>query len=319
VTEPLAASGGAGLAAALDDASSFPASTSLVFAVSRSSVLTRAGATVAAIAATAALAGCGASDAPPAQPVSGEPVTHIHGLGVDPADRSLLIATHDGLFRAPEGQSAARRIGTSTQDTMGFTVTGPRRYLGSGHPGAQEDGPPQLGLIESRDGGQEWTPVALSGQADFHVLRAAGDRVYGVDSGSGRLLVSEDRGRTWAIGGLSGPALDVAVHPDDDRRLLATTERGLEASSDAGATWRVVGPEIGMLAWSAPDELHLIDPDGTVFASGDEGRTWRQRGELGSAPVALTATGSRLLAAVESGEIRASGDGGRSWRPRAEL
>jgi len=265
------------------------------------------------------VAACGSGDAPPAQPVSSAPVAHIHGLGIDPADRSLLIATHDGLFRAPDGDPAARRVGSSTQDTMGFTVTGPGRYLGSGHPGAQEDGPPQLGLIESRDGGRRWTPVALSGQVDFHVLRAAGDHVYGVDSGTGRLLVSEDRGRTWTPGGLPGPALDVAVDPDDDRRLLATTERGLEASSDAGATWRRVGPVIGMLAWSAADRLHLVDQAGTVAASEYRGRTWRRRGELGSMPVALTSAGPLLFAAVDSGEVRVSGDGGRSWRQRAAL
>jgi hypothetical protein len=37
--------------------------------------------------------------------------------------------------------------------------------------------PPNLGLIESRDGGETWKNVSLLGQADFHVLESAGRRI----------------------------------------------------------------------------------------------------------------------------------------------
>lgn len=267
---------------------------------------------------SALLVGCGRDGAPSAISTSGAPIGHVHGLGVDPADRSLLIATHDGLFRAAEGEAKARRIGRSTQDTMGFTVVGPRRYLGSGHPGLQEDGPPLLGLIESRDGGEDWTPVALSGQVDFHVLRAAGRRVYGVDANSGRLLVSRDRGRSWAAGSLPAPVVDLAVDPEDDRHLFASTEEGLQESANGGATWRERGPGTGLLAWPAPSALRLVERDGSVHTSRD-GRSWGRTGSLGAAPVALAADGERLLAALESGAVRVSEDEGRTWRPRADL
>lgn len=83
---------------------------------------------------------------------------HIHGLGINPADRSLFIATHTGTWRVANGTTKAERVGDNYQDTMGFTVVGPNRFLGSGHP-ATADQPPLLGLIESDDAGKTWEPV----------------------------------------------------------------------------------------------------------------------------------------------------------------
>jgi hypothetical protein len=36
---------------------------------------------------------------------------------------------------------------------MGFTIVGPNRFLGSGHPDLRDDLPPLLGLIESTNRG----------------------------------------------------------------------------------------------------------------------------------------------------------------------
>ena len=49
---------------------------------------------------------------------------HVHGLGINPADGALVIATHTGLLRANPGERQARRVGDLYQDTMGFTVVG---------------------------------------------------------------------------------------------------------------------------------------------------------------------------------------------------
>jgi hypothetical protein len=106
---------------------------------------------------------------------------HVHGLGIDPADNALFIATHTGLFRVGERDSKAVRVGGNHQDTMGFTVVGENRFLGSGHPDLRTDLPPLLGLIESTDGGASWETISLLGEADFHVLRSADERVYGYD------------------------------------------------------------------------------------------------------------------------------------------
>src|SRR5688572_23307408 len=44
---------------------------------------------------------------------------HVHGLGVNPGDGALFIATHTGLYRTSEGSTKAERVGAGYQDTMG--------------------------------------------------------------------------------------------------------------------------------------------------------------------------------------------------------
>ena len=110
-------------------------------------------------------------------PVADPGPVHVHGLGVNPADRALFIATHTGLYRSAEGESTSVRVSDNRQDTMGFAIVDADRFLGSGHPDLREDLPPLLGLIESTDEGRSWEPVSLLGEADFHVLRSAGERV----------------------------------------------------------------------------------------------------------------------------------------------
>lgn len=62
---------------------------------------------------------------------------HVHWLGVDPADGKLYAATHTGLFRVA-GEGEPVRVADRYQDTMGFTVVGPRHFVASGHPGLDD-------------------------------------------------------------------------------------------------------------------------------------------------------------------------------------
>lgn len=243
---------------------------------------------------------------------------HVHGLGVNPNDRALYIATHTGLWRVGPNQTRAERVSDRNQDTMGFTVVGPDLFLGSGHPDLRDELPPLLGLIESRDAGKSWTPISLLGRADFHVLRSNGDRVYGFDATNGRLLFSQDRGRTWTEQSPPGPVLDLAVDPERATHVLASVERGLFESTDDGASWRSVGDAIGLLAWPTRKALYLVDLLGVVSRSDDGGRNWRRVGDIGGEPAAFMATGDReLYVALHDGTIRRSTDGGTSWTVRS--
>lgn len=255
------------------------------------------------------------SDVP--ENVDADPV-HVHGLGINPSDGALFIATHTGLFRAAEGETEAQPVGDSLQDTMGFTVVGPDRFLGSGHPGPGEAGPPLLGLIASEDAGRAWSPVSLSGEADFHVLRSAHGHVYGFDGANGRLMVSDDEGRTWAEREPPGSLIDLAVDPDDPQRIVAAGQAGLAVSSDDGESWRPLGRELGLLTWPAADRLYLVDGDGAVHVSADSGASWKAVGELGGQPAALVSRGvSELYAALPDGTVKQSTDGGASWTVRS--
>ena len=108
----------------------------------------------------------------------------------------------------------------------------------SGHPAPGQSLPPNLGLIESRDGGRTWKGVSLLGQADFHVLQSAGRRVYGFDGTQGRLMVSSNDGRSWTQRTPPAGIFALAIDPRRPDDIVASTERGLFASPNAGRGWR---------------------------------------------------------------------------------
>jgi hypothetical protein len=240
---------------------------------------------------------------------------HVHALGVNPADGALIVATHTGLYRIARGDGSARRVTDRRQDTMGFTVVGHDRFLGSGHPDLRDELPPLLGLIESRDAGRTWSPVSLTGEADFHALRARGERIVGYDATNGRILTSRDGGRGWSVQPFVGPLVDLVIDPAGSETLLATTQAELLISRDSGRTWRALSETTGLLAWPGPNRLYLLAPDGRLWASADRGRRWQPRGEIGGRPAAFaTSLDGRMHAALHSGAIKESSDGGRSWR-----
>jgi photosystem II stability/assembly factor-like uncharacterized protein len=277
---------------------------------------------------TVALAACGSSsdDAAKRATTAGGTVTagegpgvvHVHALGINPSDGALFAATHTGLFRIPES-GRAERVGDRLQDTMGFTITGPNRFLGSGHPDLRDYRagrlPPLLGLIESTDGGKTWTPLSLLGQADFHALRTAHGRVYGYDSTGGGFMVSTD-GKTWET--RSRAAIrDFAVSPSDPETVLAAMVNDVRRSTDGGRTWEPVNaPALVLLSWSAPDELWGATAPGAVLRSADGGATWQQQNTLPGPPEALLATGTALYASIHNGGIYVSEDGGKTWALR---
>ncbi|WP_328967506.1 F510_1955 family glycosylhydrolase [Streptomyces sp. NBC_00239] len=265
------------------------------------------------------LTACSATDPQPAATQAGAPdpgTGHLHGLGVDPADGSLYAAGHLGVFRL--GPTGAVRIADRYQDTMGFTVTGPRTFLGSGHPSPTDPTAtsPHLGLIRSTDAGQTWTTVSAGGEADFHSLLQAGENVYGLDSQTSQIWASKDAGATWERRAKI-PSGDLAAHPGAPQEVWAATRDGLLHSTDGGATFEPVpgAPALAAVERPAPDQLIALAADGKVLAGGD-GTSWTERGRLpqGAQPAVLTAASpTHLLAADTNDAVYESKDGGRTW------
>jgi hypothetical protein len=257
------------------------------------------------------------------RPKVGDPgPIHVHGLGINPRDGALFVATHTGLFRADKGERKARRIADRFQDTMGFTVVGPDRFLGSGHPDGREKLPPFLGLIESRDAGRSWKPISLLGKRDFHVLEARESRIYGFGSDfetrQATLMVSDDGGRSWDERTPPEGLISLAIHPDDRDRIAVSGDKGLYRSSDAGRGWRPLEGEPSLLAWPAAGRLFAVALDGAVARSADAGRGWREIGEVGGQPAAFEAErAGELYVALHDGTIKRSSDGGTSWSLRS--
>ncbi len=237
-------------------------------------------------------------------------LVHVHGLAE--SEDGLYVATHLGLFEV--NGSDIRRVGAATHDLMGFTVAGPNDLLASGHPDLRDDTlmvegkPPLLGLVHSTDG-ETWEPLSLLGEVDFHSLDAVHGRVYGLDSTSGRFMVSDDR-KTWETRP-PFPMVDFAVSPDDPDVIVATN--GGEIARDGGRAWeKVHSGQLGVLEWSSRG-LYAVTADRRLSVSRDDGETWSSTGSLPGQAEALHLGKQAIYVALAEHGIVRSTDGGKTF------
>lgn len=275
-----------------------------------------------ALVAGSLLAACGSERADETAPGVDDPgPIHVHGLGLNPKDGALFIATHTGLFRVAPDERTATRVGDRYQDTMGFAVVGPDRFLGSGHPDGRDNLPPYLGLIRSDDAGRTWNPVSLLGEVDFHVLEAAGGRVYGFgsdfDTREPRFMVSRNGGRTWTQRGVAAALVALAIDPRDADSIVASNGRALFASRNGGTAWRRLPGPGGLLAWTPDGRLTVVTGAGRVYVRESDSGAFRKTGDVGGRPAAFDNGGNALLVAMHDGTVKRSGDGGRAWQVRS--
>ncbi len=258
------------------------------------------------------------STGPPVSLQDADQIAHVHGLGVNPGDGAVYVATHYGLYRLDPARKG-HRVGDIQQDTMGFTIVGADDFLASGHPDLKyerrtADRRPFLGLVESRDRGRTWQELSLAGQADFHGLVAAHGLVYGWSSNTGAFMVSSDR-RTWDERS-TVPMISFAVDPAHRDHVVASGERGLLRSRDGGRSWQQepAGPANAFLSWGSDRDVWSARfEDGEMATSTDAGATWRPLPKLPGRAEALLRHGRDLYVAVASVGILRSTDDGRTW------
>jgi photosystem II stability/assembly factor-like uncharacterized protein len=99
---------------------------------------------------------------------------------------------------------------------------------------------------------------------------------------------------------------------------VASTERGVFSSTDAGKAWRPLRDDTaGLLAWPAADRLYTVDRQGQVQRSSDDGRQWQPAGGIGGQPVTFIAHETELYAAFADSTVKRSSEGGATWTVRA--
>ncbi|EGX61048.1 MULTISPECIES: F510_1955 family glycosylhydrolase [Streptomyces] len=281
----------------------------------RRTLLAAAGAVLASLVLAACSGGTSDTDESSETSGSSDALSHVHGLGIDPADGRVYVATHDGVHTVAKGQKP-KLVGDRKDDFMGFTVTGTNTFIASGHGAPGSDRPGNVGLIDTKDAGQTWTSRSLSGEADFHSLDSAEGTVYGYEGG--RIRVSDDLKRWDDRATLE--ALDIAVSPAGDT-LLATTAEGVVTSTDGGRTFdKGSGQVQAFLSWPSEKSLFGIDTSGILSSSANSGKTWKQLTTVpGGQPQALTAVNSdHVLAATQTG-VYESRDGGKTFTRLAPL
>lgn len=267
------------------------------------------------------LSGCSptSTSAPLPDPL-GVVFEHIHELEANPEDGTLLVATHEGLYRLTiglDGEATANGpIGGLDFDPMSFTVVAGIAYA-SGHPGPTTPdsfGTPNLGLITSTDLGETWTNVSLIGTTDFHALtvmtnNSAAASVFGIDPSTQRLQRSLDGGRTWDAGA-ELVARDILAVGD---QLYATTPDGLAVSDDDGTTFTVdvSAPALYLIAADRAGLLAGVDTTGNIWARGADG-TWTMGGVGTGIPEAFGVDGDRIYVADDRG-IALTENSGATW------
>jgi hypothetical protein len=281
--------------------------------------------------------GIGVAASPRFAPV--EQLHHIHGLAVDPHDPAILyIATHGGLVRLVDGKKW-EYVGEGRSDLMGFTVHLSERgvmYV-SGHPAHSSHLPNPIGVMVSRDGGQSWQPLALTGKADFHAMTisADGQTLYGWNVGDApglyRIAVRNGRSTRVAAQALQD-VFSLAAHPQDQGTLAAGTRTGLLVSRDGGNSWSSMSKQVSGVVVTAvayhpknPQVVYVyaVRPDLGLLKSEDGGRHWKSLGFfLGEKDavniLAISPHQPEIIyASTFASDLYQSTDGGGRWQALA--
>ncbi len=215
--------------------------------------------------------------------------------------------------------------------------------LTSGHPGPNTDLPDPLGLMESKDNGENWGSKSLLGEVDFHVLtsnESTPNLLFGViqmemgDYKTG-IYKSIDKGKSWE--NLKAEGLPEDLHgiyallslPNDKNGLLAGTNQGVYRSEDGGRTWKVADGKRLITAFNViPGSLDLVsysitDDEAGMMMSKDNGSTWEKVGlDLGKDAAAYFAIKpdqpEKIAAITFENNLLVSEDGGQNWETLME-
>ena len=239
------------------------------------------------------------SNAPAGQEKTSEsrtvPWIHVHGLGIDPSDSSILyIATHGDFYKSVSGGIPVK-VDKQRADYMAFNApqTPGVPLYSSGHPSTGGN----TGLIKSTDGGQTWQEVAtvLDPPVDFHAMavsKSDPNIIIGFDSGGRGLFKTTDAGKTWNKFDYPGQYVTaLAISPTDPKVIFAGTNDGVYQSNDGASTWIQINEYKGIgvmaLAFDSDGNLYAsIDTSGLAKSS-DLGKTWQN---INRPPDSLTAT-----------------------------
>lgn len=234
---------------------------------------------------------------------------HVHGLGLDPADHSVLyVATHGDFYQSISGAPPIK-VDKVRADYMAFNaplVSGFPLYA-SGHPSTGGN----TGLIKSNDGGVTWQHVSnvIEPPVDFHAMAVSKqnpETIIGFDSGARGLFKTVDAGKTWET--IEPPQFEyisaLAISPNNSEIIFAGTGNGIYKSNNGGEDWIQLDTyrKLAVFALAFDDKGGLFASVKTfgIVQSNDLGDSWEN-----SIDVDLTV--SSIVADSQSNEIYVGG------------
>jgi photosystem II stability/assembly factor-like uncharacterized protein len=237
-----------------------------------------------------------------------------HSLLVAPDDPgSLVLGTHQGLFRSSDAGRTWRHAELVDQDAMNLVQPAAETVWAAGH----------NVLAKSIDGGATWQDVRPGGLPGLDVHGFAVDprdpkRLYAAIAGQG-LYRSVDGGLRFALVSRDvGPGVMALAVLRDGTVLAGDMQRGaLAASKDGGLTWKgLVKATVMGLAVNPANSQEVLASGPGVLRSTDGGATWRQTLELadGAGPIAWAPSAPQTAFVVGFNRtLYRSDDGGATW------
>ncbi|MCV0410114.1 hypothetical protein [Nitrosopumilus sp.] len=206
---------------------------------------------------------------------------HVHGLGLDPADNSILyIATHGDFYQSISGAPPIK-VDKVRADYMAFNaplVSGYPLYA-SGHPSTGGN----TGLIKSNDRGVTWQHVSnvIEPPVDFHAMAVSKqnpETIVGFDSGARGLFKTINAGKTWETLEYPEYISALTISPLDSELIFAGTGNGIFKSNNGGKTWIHLdmyrGLSVFALAFDDTGKLFASIKTVGIVQSDDLGDTW---------------------------------------------
>jgi hypothetical protein len=206
---------------------------------------------------------------------------HVHGVGVDPADLSILyIATHGDFYQSRNGAPPVK-VDKVRADYMAFNAPPSKDspLYASGHPSSGGN----TGLIKSTDGGVTWQLVSkvLEPPVDFHAMSVSKSDpsvILGFDSAGRGLFKTEDAGVTWDTLSYPEYVSAIAISPTDSKIIFLGTGKGIFHSSDGGKNWEQLSQYKGIAIWALSfDDNSILYSSTSEFGltkSSDFGKNW---------------------------------------------
>ncbi len=292
-----------------------------------------------------ALAGCGGDNttgqntptttSPTQAPVNGFGIAanHVHSM-VSLPPNVLLLATHYGIYRSPDGgatwQLVAGGPGQLMSGLMEYAMSASpldaqRLYVLTQPSAAGYKGIP--GLYTSADQGRTWklSVAAASISSRYIYTEAAGndsaDEVYIYLSELGKLGLkrSLDDGQHFTTTGALPFDLifGIVALPGAPGHLLVYGSEGMASSTDGGIHWRVLSSIQGGVqdVVSAGENKPIYaSGDAGIYASTDGGQTFKLvYSQASYTALAVSSQQPQMLYGKTGTSIYRSSDGGKTW------
>lgn len=263
---------------------------------------------------------------------------HVHALLLNPQDNSLLLGTHEGLFKSTNQGKTFQKVSVKGEvkamDFMNFAYDQNNKIIyAGGH---------DLGVIKSSDGGMTWTKTdsGITG-TDIHALTINPldtNRLYAFSVGNG-VFGTKDGAKSWnriddgptnpsvrAFGYMATPSgMDRGMRTDKTTNigyLWAGTGGGLYSSFACFCGWtKTQGISDNATIYTlAPDPLNrssmLAGTKDGIFKTTDEGKTFSKINSDIKDVAAITFDESNpkvVYAATSAGNLYRSDDEGKIW------